>query len=225
MDFIFHIIENNGILVKNKRKGFTVSELSNMIKKLPLNKSTRLITVSETENEVSKSIITFGDISLQFNDESSQNSSDDSVSTSSKSSNFESSNMGCNVSSDISKFVSLISIGEPWVEPHPVITHSPYIDRICSQYKSNLLKLINIGKWELFNNHLTNIIHKNKDLATVVEMIQKSFKKLINKNHTKLIKLPSPELLYLGDYSGAINASLIYADLPSDIDTYENGKL
>jgi hypothetical protein len=65
---------------------------------------------------------------------------------------------------------------------------------------------------------------KNKDLATVVEKIQKSFKKLIKKNNAKLIR-PILPVKYLEDYSRAINASSIYADLPSDIDSYENGKL
>ena len=114
MDFIFHIIENNGVLVKNKRSAFTIRRLSNtMMKNSPFKKVMKLPLVSETDNNVSKSILSSRDISLQFDDERSQNSSDDSASIPSKSSNYETSNMGCNVSSDISKFVTLISIGEP----------------------------------------------------------------------------------------------------------------
>jgi hypothetical protein len=110
MDFIFHIIENKGILVKNKQSGFIVRKLSNtMMKNSSFNKVMKLPTVPESEDEVYKSILTSRDISLQFDDESSENSSDDSISNPSKSSSSESSNMGCNISSNISKLFSLIA--------------------------------------------------------------------------------------------------------------------
>lgn len=116
-------------------------------------------------------------------------------------------------------------IDEPWVNPHPAIAYTPYMEQIYSQYKGNLFQIIRLDKWELFNEQLTSIMNRNEEFSIITDKLRKSFKSLIKQWKTKKTQFSTPEKSIADDELNAANPSFVSVDLPSDNDAYENGKL